>query len=318
MATNIVGVTMPTPAGDPNPAPEGNFVMGGQITTSGGGGWAESGDMYFQWDQGTATWTDLASTGALNIAAQTNPITGLQTTEEQQITVYNDGTTGTFNIRVKLIEDDLTEHLSSTQEVTVAGLTHYTIVCDPASFAFGGTAANLEYGRHLDASAASFAFAGADATLLKDSKVAAESGNFPFAGTAATLLKDSILVPETVNFPFAGADVTLSKGRTMTVEGGAFAFSGFDASLIKDSVLVPEAAAFAFSGTAADLVRGYVLQAASVNFPFAGFSAGSLHNRVLTASSANFPFAGSDAELTLGAVAGNNVYTGFSMTMIPR
>ena len=119
MATNIVGVTMPTPASDPTPSPGGDFIMGGQITTAGGGGWGESGDMYFQWDQGTSTWIDLASTGALNIAAQTNPITGLQTTEEQQLTVYSDGTEGVYNIRIKLIEDDLTEHLSSSIEVTV-------------------------------------------------------------------------------------------------------------------------------------------------------------------------------------------------------
>ena len=90
MATNIIGVTMPTPGISPN----GNFTMGGVISVSGGGGWNESGDMYFEWDQGTATWVSLASTGALNIAAQTNPVLGLQTETEQQITVYNDGTTG--------------------------------------------------------------------------------------------------------------------------------------------------------------------------------------------------------------------------------
>ena len=66
-----------------------------------------------------STWVDLASTGDLNVAAQTNPVTGLQTTTEQTITVYSDGTAGTFNVRVKLIEDDATEHFSSTQEVTV-------------------------------------------------------------------------------------------------------------------------------------------------------------------------------------------------------
>ena len=37
MATNIVGVTMPTPASDPGISTNGNFTMGGVITTAGGG-----------------------------------------------------------------------------------------------------------------------------------------------------------------------------------------------------------------------------------------------------------------------------------------
>jgi len=121
MATNIVGVTMPTPASDPGISTNGNFTMGGVITTAGGGTWAESGDMHFQWDQGNDNWVTMGSTGALNVASQTNPITGLQTATEQQVTVYNDGTTGTFNIRVRLIEDDLTEWLSSSLQIVVSG-----------------------------------------------------------------------------------------------------------------------------------------------------------------------------------------------------
>ena len=53
MATNITGVTMTQPLSDPNIQTGGSFTMGGQISTAGGGGWAESGDMYFEWDQGT-------------------------------------------------------------------------------------------------------------------------------------------------------------------------------------------------------------------------------------------------------------------------
>jgi len=290
---------MPTPVGDPAPDPEGNFLMGGQIVTSGGGGWTESGDMYFQWDQGTATWTDLASTGALNIAAQTNPITGLQTTDEQQLTVYNDGTTGTFNIRIKLIEDDLTEHLSSTQEVTVAGLTHYSLTADGASFSFAGTAAGVEYGRHLDAGAGSFAFSGAAAGLLKDSKIVPESGNFAFSGIAASLLKDSILVPETVNFGFAGADATLSKGRTMTVEGGAFAFAGAGASLLKDSIISMGAESFALTGSDVNLLKGFLIDAdPGETFSFSGVAAELLYNHLLSAGAVNYPYAGQEVTLT--------------------
>ena len=117
MATNITGVIITKPTEDPAIQVDDSFEMGGQIATSGGGGWGESGDMYFQWDQGTATWVDIGEGGGL-YTEDTNPITGLQTTTEQTITVYG-GSAGTFNVRIKLIEDDLTEHLSSSVEVTV-------------------------------------------------------------------------------------------------------------------------------------------------------------------------------------------------------
>ena len=120
MATNITGVNQTQPLSDPGISPNGNFVMGGQITTAGGGGWAESGDMYFEWDQGSASWVTLGSTGALNVSSQTNPITGLQTTTEQTITVYNDGTTGSFQVRVKLIEDDQTSYTTTPVDVVVS------------------------------------------------------------------------------------------------------------------------------------------------------------------------------------------------------
>jgi len=117
MATNITGVSITKPTEDPNIQVSGNFEMGGQIATAGGGGWGESGDMYFQWDQGIATWLDIGGSNGLN-TEDTNPIIGLQTTNEQTITVGS-GVSGIFNVRVKLIEDDLTEHLSSSVEVTV-------------------------------------------------------------------------------------------------------------------------------------------------------------------------------------------------------
>ena len=117
MATNITGVSITKPTEDPDMQVDGSFEMGSQIATAGGGGWNESGDMYFQWDQGTATWVDIGESGGL-YTEDTNPITGLQTTTEQTITVYG-GSAGTFNVRIKLIEDDLTEHLSSSVEVTV-------------------------------------------------------------------------------------------------------------------------------------------------------------------------------------------------------
>lgn len=77
MATNIIGVTITRPLADPAIEPSGTFIIGGAITKSGGGAWAESGDMYAEWDQGTGSWATMGSSGALNVAAATNPITGL-------------------------------------------------------------------------------------------------------------------------------------------------------------------------------------------------------------------------------------------------
>jgi len=119
MSTNITGVTMPRPTVDPNIAAGGSFEMGGQITAAGGGGWAESGDMYFEWDQGIGSWATIGGSGDL-YTEDTNPILGLQTATEQIITVKNDGTAGGFQVRVKLIEDDLTEWTTAAVNVTVA------------------------------------------------------------------------------------------------------------------------------------------------------------------------------------------------------
>jgi len=124
MATNITGVTMPRPTVDPEIAAGGNFQMGGQISVAGGGGWAESGDMYFEWDQGIGSWVTIGGSGDL-YTEDTNPILGLQTATEQIITAKNDGTTGSFQVRVKLIEDDLTEWTTAAVDVVIAGATTY-------------------------------------------------------------------------------------------------------------------------------------------------------------------------------------------------
>lgn len=120
MSTNITGVVMSQPTAPQNISPGDSFTMGGQIVKSGGGGWAESGDMYFEWDQGIDSWTTILGSGDLS-TQDTNPIAGLQTTNEQTITVDSDSeASGIFNIRVKLIEDDLTEHTSSPIQVTIS------------------------------------------------------------------------------------------------------------------------------------------------------------------------------------------------------
>ena len=120
MSTNITGVTMPTPSATVNEYAGESFTMGGVITTSGSGDWAESADMYFEWDQGTGTWTTIGATGYLS-TQDTNPILTLQTVVEQQITIDSDiaGPEDSYQIRVKIIEDDLTVAYSGEQTVNV-------------------------------------------------------------------------------------------------------------------------------------------------------------------------------------------------------
>ena len=126
MATSIIGVTMPTPAATVNENAGDSFTMGGVISTQGGGGWNESGDMYFEWDQGTGSWTKILATGYLS-TQDTNPILTLQTVTEQQVTIDSDaaGPTDSYQIRVKLIEDDATEHTSGEQTVNVTPAGNY-------------------------------------------------------------------------------------------------------------------------------------------------------------------------------------------------
>ena len=122
MSTNITGLAADRPLVDPAIAVDEDFLLGGHLVTSGGGSWNESAEIYFEWDQGTATWVSLSSTGALNIAAQGNPTAVLQDANEHQVTVYSDGTAGSFQVRLKAIEDDTTEYTTTAVDVTVTGV----------------------------------------------------------------------------------------------------------------------------------------------------------------------------------------------------
>lgn len=125
MPINITGVIMTQPTQTVNLNPGDSFTMGGQITTEKGGAWAESGDMYFEWDQGIGSWTTIVGSGDLS-TQNTNPILGLQDKNEHTITVDSDiGADGSFNVRVKLIEDDLTEHTTTSIQVNVSAPPDY-------------------------------------------------------------------------------------------------------------------------------------------------------------------------------------------------
>ncbi|MFC1843314.1 Ig-like domain-containing protein [Thermodesulfobacteriota bacterium] len=116
--TSITGVTMTTV--DPTTiAVSGNFTMGGTMSTTNGAN--ESGNFFFEWDQGTGSWTTIGASGSGELYTNdTNP-TGLiaATSTEQTITVISDGTAGSYQVRITLIEDDNTSYTTTPVTVTV-------------------------------------------------------------------------------------------------------------------------------------------------------------------------------------------------------
>lgn len=116
MAT-VASVALTQPSSDPNINEAGTFTMGGQITKALHGG--IDADMHFQWDQGTATWTDIAGSGGLS-TADTNPIASVGDEAEHTITVTGN-TAGSYEVRVQTVDNNDGGALdtSGTQTVTV-------------------------------------------------------------------------------------------------------------------------------------------------------------------------------------------------------
>ncbi|MFC1819014.1 right-handed parallel beta-helix repeat-containing protein [Thermodesulfobacteriota bacterium] len=119
--TSITGVTMTTV--DPTTiSASGTFTMGATMTTTNGAN--EQGNIYFEWDPvGDGSWTTIGGSSAVAFyTSDTNP-TGLipATPTEQTITVISNGTTGSWNVRVRLVEDDSTEYTTTGVAVTVTG-----------------------------------------------------------------------------------------------------------------------------------------------------------------------------------------------------
>ena len=113
----ITGVTMTQPNTNISISTYSSFTMSGSMQT--GGGKSETGDMYFEWDQGTGTWTTITGSGAL-YTNDTNPKTGLPgDSTVYSITVTSDGTTGSYNVRVKVIDSSSSTYTSTSRTVTV-------------------------------------------------------------------------------------------------------------------------------------------------------------------------------------------------------
>lgn len=117
MAT-VASVALTQPSSDPNINESQTFTMGGQVTSANHGGLSY--DMHFQWDQGTASWQDIPSSGAALTVSTANPITGITGANEYTITVTGN-TAGSYNVRVQTVDnnDGFATDTSATQAVTV-------------------------------------------------------------------------------------------------------------------------------------------------------------------------------------------------------
>lgn len=117
MPRTVVSVSLDSPASDPNINETQTFSMDGTITDT--GSHALDFDVHWQWDQGTSTWTNLTSSGALS-TADTNPVNNETNANLTAITVTGN-TAGTYSVRIRTVDhnDGDNEDLSPTQTVTV-------------------------------------------------------------------------------------------------------------------------------------------------------------------------------------------------------
>jgi len=114
---NSVALTKPT--SDPTPAEGNTFDVAGQVSVGGG---PTDYDMHWQWDQGSASWTDISSSGALS-TADTNPQNNLSDASAYTIAVAANSA-GTYSVRIRTVDhrDGDAEDLSSSQTVTVSAV----------------------------------------------------------------------------------------------------------------------------------------------------------------------------------------------------
>lgn len=120
MAT-VSSITISAPTSDPNITEGNNFTF--EITVNDASHGAMDYDLHWQWDQGTATWQDIPSSGGLS-TADTNPILNHTVKGATSITVTGN-TAGSYNIRGRTIDhnDGDAEDLTSSQAVTVNAAT---------------------------------------------------------------------------------------------------------------------------------------------------------------------------------------------------
>jgi len=199
----------------------------------------------------------------------------------------------------------------------------YSLTANPGSGALTGTAATLEVGRVLGATAGSFTESGTAATLWRSRILTAAGATSALAGTAATLEVGRVLGAAAGSFVEAGSAATLTVGRVLSAEAGSFALAGTAATLQHGAVLVADPGSFALAGSAAALLVGRRLDASGATVALDGSAAGLLVGTRVSAAPGAFALVGTDADLiytpsgavVLAAEAGTFALDGTAATL---
>jgi hypothetical protein len=133
-----------------------------------------------------------------------------------------------------------------------------------ASFAFAGTAANLNFGRVMGANSGAYALTGTANTLAVGRKMVADAASYALTGTAANLTYTPTAGGYTMpadagSFALTGASAGIFVGRVLAADGGSFAATGQVAGLLYKRNLLAASGSFAITGTDATLTKGVVI-----------------------------------------------------------
>jgi hypothetical protein len=228
--------------------------------------------------------------------------------------------------------------ITQTPTITISAATEYTIDAASGSYAWTGTAANLEYHVVMDAASGSYAWTGTAANLEYNVALAVDSGSYSWTGTAASLELGALVSAESGSYAWTGAAANLELNSIFDVESGSYAWTGTAASLELHTVLDAEATSYAWSGqdatltyiqtatlvagtgayvwtgTASDLLLQALVSAESGSYAWTGTAADLLRGFTVSAEAGAYSWAGQAASLEFGALvsaeSGSYAWTG--------
>lgn len=171
------------------------------------------------------------------------------------------------------------------------------------SVSIAGQAASLEIGYRLDAASGAYTIAGAEVTLKAGREVVADSGSLTIGGQDAGLFRGYPLTADSGSLSITGQAATLEADRKIVADAGALTIDGKDATLkIPNVKMVADAGSLSIAGTAATLSVGVKVVAASGSVTITGTAADLFYGRAVIADSGAVSVAGQDASLEVGKV----------------
>lgn len=195
-----------------------------------------------------------------------------------------------------------------------------SLAADAGAYDVAGAAADLLYGRHLDAGVGSVALTGTAAILEYDRKLGADPGSYTIAGTATSLLHDRVVVADAGSVVITGSDSSLLHGRVVGAGAGSYLLTGSAASLIHDRTLGAGSGSYSITGTAAALLYARIIGADPGSYLVAGSPVDLRFGFHLAADGGSYVLTGTAANLladrTLSADAGAYSVSGSTVLLI--